>query len=244
MLSGVETTSAALPLDRDLSAATARGDAARILLLLESSDVSMLLQAAGESLLVAAGAGAVIARDLAVRLAGQLDERGWDGDGELAALLRTDPPGPSAGQRTVAVELGEVADLLSGDTELSYGGCIDLETGFVWPSSVLDDGGDDVPDPDADPDRYLFVPNEGSRQAWQDMSDFVQELPDVSLRAQFEDAITGRGAFSRFRRLLDRHEELLHQWRIFESERGAGRARAWLADAGYVAVPARPLGSG
>jgi hypothetical protein len=78
MLPGVETTPAALPLDRDLSAATARGDAARILTLLESSDVSMLLQAAGEALLVAAAAGVAIPTDLAGSLAGQLDAGvGW-----------------------------------------------------------------------------------------------------------------------------------------------------------------------
>ena len=209
-------------------------------MLLETGDVSTLLQAAGESLLVAAAAGAATPRETARRLAGELDERGWDGDAELATLLRADPLGATPGQKTVTVALDEVADLLQGDPELSYGGYIDLETGTTWPSSVLDDGDDDVPDLEADPDRYVFVPNEGSRDAWQDMSDFTQTLPEAGLRAQFEDAISGRGAFSRFRRLLDRNEELLSSWRIFENERAVGRARAWLSDAGFVAVPATP----
>lgn len=204
--------------------------------------MSALLQAAGEALLVAAAADAAFPAALAGKLADELDGRGWDGDAELATLLRADPIGAAAGQRTVSVDLAEVAGLLQGDTELSYGGCIDLETGFVWPSSVVDDGGEDVPDPDTEPDRYLFVPNEGSREAWQDMSDFIETLPDASLRAQFEDAIGGRGAFSRFRRLLERHEDLLSSWRIFESERATGRARAWLAGAGFVAVPAPARG--
>jgi hypothetical protein len=229
-----------VPLDRELSAATARGDAGRILLLLESADVSALLQSAGHALLVVAAAGAAIASDVARRLAGELDERGWDGDAELATLLRADPLGAAPGQRALPVELDEVADLLQGDPELSNGGYIDLETGVTWPSSVLDNGDDDVPNPDADPNRYLFVPNEGSREAWQDMSDFTQTLADAALRAQFEEVISGRGAFSRFRRLLDRHDELLSSWRIYENERAVGRARAWLSDAGFVAVPAMP----
>jgi hypothetical protein len=232
-----------MPLDREISAATARGDAARILLLLESADVSALLQSAGHALLAVAAAGAVIPSELTQTLAGELDERGWDGDAELAKLLRADPLGAAPGQRALSVELDEVADLLQGDPELSEGGYIDLETGVTWPSSVLDSGDDDVPDPDADPDRYLFVPNEGSREAWQDMSDFTQTLGDAALRTQLEEAFSGRGAFSRFRRLLDRHEDLLSSWRIYESERSLGRARAWLAAAGFAAVPATP-GSG
>ena len=84
------------------------------------------------------------------------------------------------------------------------------------------------------------MPNEGSRDAWQDMSDFVDTVPDEDVRGRLAEAITGRGAFSRFRRVLDRHEELLSSWRIFESERRVGRARAWLADAGFAAVPVVP----
>jgi hypothetical protein len=230
----------AMSLDRELSAAKARGDAARIVALLESVDVSPLLQAAGAALVVAAAAGAVIPGDLTGRVADALDERGWDGDAELSSLLRADPLGAAPVQWTVTVELDEVAELLQGDPELSEGGYIDLETGVTWPSSVLDTGDDDVPDPDADPDRYLFVPNEGSREAWRDMRDFTESLTDAGLRDQFQDAISGRGAFSRFRRLLDQHEELSSSWRIFESERSAGRARAWLADAGFAAVPPVP----
>lgn len=206
-------------------------------MLLDSPGVSELLQAAGGALLVAAAAGAVVPSDVAQRLVGELDERGWEGDAELAALLRSSPLGATTGMRTVSVELDEVADLLQGDVELSSGGYIDLQTGLVWPSSVLDDADEDVPDPEAEPDRYLFVPNEGSREAWQDMSDFADTVADEGVRAQVLDAITGRGAFSRFRRLLDRHEDLLHSWRIFETERGVGRARAWLADAGFTVVP-------
>lgn len=226
-----------LPLDRDLSAARARRDGPRIMMLLASSDVSSMLQTAGEALLVAAASGADVAAEVATRLANDLDERDWPGDQELAQLLRADPPGSTSGRQALSVDLDEVGDLLQGGMDVSLGGYIDLESGLTWPSSLLDTGEDDVPDPDADPDRYLFVPNEGSRDAWQDMSDFAQTVPDELVRATLSEAITGRGAFSRFRRVMDRHEGLLSTWRIFDVERRVGRARAWLADAGFDVIP-------
>ncbi len=91
------------------------------MVLLESPEVSRLLQLAGGAVLVAATVGAAVPAEVSRRLASELDERGWDGDGELAALLRAEPLGPAPGQRTVSVGLEEVADLLQGDTELSYG---------------------------------------------------------------------------------------------------------------------------
>lgn len=239
-LAGVTEPGQALPLDRDLSSARARGDGAQIVSLLASRDASALLQSAGEALLVAAACGTEVPAAVVARLAGALEARDWPGDVGLARLLRAEPIGATSGRRAVSVDLDEVGDLLQGGMDVSYGGYIDLESGLVWPSSVLDAGDDDVPDPDADPDRYLFVPNEGSRDAWQDMSDFVQTVPDESVRARLSDAITGRGAFSRFRRELDRHEELLTGWRIFDAERRAGRARAWLDEAGFAVVPSVP----
>lgn len=231
-----------LPLDRDLRSARARGDGSHIVSLLASRDVSTVLQSAGEALLVAAVRGTEVPQVLLTRLAEELHARDWAGDAELAQLLRADPVGATAGLQALSVDLDEVGDLLQGGMDVSYGGYIDVETGLVWPSSVLDAGDGDVPDPDADPDRYLFVPNEGSRDAWQDMSDFVQMVQDESVRARLSEAIMGRGGFSRFRRALDRHEELLTGWRIFDAERRAGRARAWLADTGFAAVPHLPVG--
>lgn len=46
-------------------------------------------------------------------------------------------------------------------------------------------------------------------------------------------AIQGRGAFRRFRDVLGRWPDELERWFEFAAERKRGRARAWLADAGY-----------
>ena len=46
-------------------------------------------------------------------------------------------------------------------------------------------------------------------------------------------AISGRGAFRRFKDVLARWPGELDRWYAFSAERQRGRARAWLADAGY-----------
>ena len=91
-------------------------------------------------------------------------------------------------------------------------------------------GGDeeDAPRPDLDPDRWLGVPNVGSREAWHDMAGFIATVDDRVVADRLTDAIDGRGAFSRFRRELDRHPELIGRWRAFSAECRVGRARSWL----------------
>lgn len=51
-------------------------------------------------------------------------------------------------------------------------------------------------------------------------------------------AIDGKGAFGRFRRILDRHDDLWPAWNNSSAEARLGRARAWLNDAGYDVLKA------
>lgn len=53
-------------------------------------------------------------------------------------------------------------------------------------------------------------------------------------------AIQGRGAFRRFRDELARSPGELERWHALAEERQRGRARSWLADAGYRPAPADP----
>ena len=50
-------------------------------------------------------------------------------------------------------------------------------------------------------------------------------------------AISGRGAFRRFKDQLSRWPELLERWYAFSEDRQRGRARAWLAGEGYAPAP-------
>jgi hypothetical protein len=119
------------------------------------------------------------------------------------------------------------------------GGYLDLTSGTVWPAELVDDGQVEGLEPfeDADPELWLDVPREGSRDAYRDMADFTAELSDQRVRLDLATALEGMGAFRRFQDALNRHEAYRVRWRVFSTERRSGRARAWLADHGYDAVP-------
>lgn len=80
----------------------------------------------------------------------------------------------------------------------------------------------------------------GFRSAYADMEDFINALEDPDRADRLAIAIQGRGAFRRFKDVLSRWPELLEDWYAFNDESYRGRARAWLADEGYTAVPPRP----
>ena len=70
----------------------------------------------------------------------------------------------------------------------------------------------------------------GSHDGWTDMAEFAAGVSDRSLRQRLEVAIQGRGAFCRFRAVLDEHPKELTRLHRFADERQPGRARRRLAD--------------
>ena len=160
-------------------------------------------------------------------------ERAWDGDAVLADLITHSVASTPTGRQPLLVDVGELTDVVEGGN----GGWLDLETGIAWPQEIIDDGdADDIPDPEEDPDRWLEIGLPGSKDAWQDMADFADSAIAASARPELEQAIHGSGAFKRFQATLNRHPGLRVHWRVHSSERQTGRARAWLADAGYDAI--------
>ena len=94
-----------------------------------------------------------------------------------------------------------------------------------------------------DSDRWLWVDCEGSRDGYRDMERFIGTVSDPGRADRLDIAITGRGAFRRFRDVLARWPEEVDRWETFSAERRRGRARAWLADAGYyvrIGIPPTP----
>ena len=195
--------------------------------------VGLVHECGGAALLLLAEDGAA-GQTIAQELVGQLQQRDWDGDQVLADLLTSATGGPPTGRPALKVDLDALADVRSDAT----GGWLDLREGLCWPQEVFDDADPEIAgDPDESPDRWLEVDSEGSRPGWQDMSDFVETLDDPAAVADLTTAIHGTGAFRRFQQALDRHEEYRAAWRVHTSERRTARARAWLAESGYDAVP-------
>lgn len=194
------------------------------------------LQAFGDWVLAAIEQHADGAEEVAHRMIAALRERDWAGDDVLAdqldALAGT---GAMPDLRPLPVDLDELAGILEGDP-VDGGGRVDLETGEVWPTPAVDyaqEIGQEDEDESDDPDKWLWVDCEGSRDGYRDMQLYIGTVRDPGRADRLEIAISGRGAFRRFKDVLVRWPGELDRWYEFSEERQRGRARAWLADAGY-----------
>lgn len=83
--------------------------------------------------------------------------------------------------------------------------------------------------------RYLPIPQEGSRDSYQDMVDFIETVADERLRDLLEVAIQGRGAFGRFKDVLRRseYESERDRWFAFSEKCEYGRVVEWLIAEGF-----------
>ena len=199
-----------------------------------------VLQLAGDGLLDAIAQHVEGAVDLAAQCVAALRERYWDGDEELADQLQAAlGRGATPLLRLLPVDLEELASLLEGDP-LCGSGRIDLRSGACWPDNV-DDGGDDGDEDDGDEDdedRWLHVACLGSREGYRDMELLIATVEDPALVERLQTAITGKGAFRRFKDVLSCWPHELQRHHLLSNERQRGRARAWLAAEGF-----RPAGA-
>jgi hypothetical protein len=221
--------------DRDaltqLRGAVYRGDGAAVVAALRGRDLGDVLQLAGDGLLAARAQGIDRATPLARDCAERLRRRDAVGDVELADAL----DGRDGDLRPLTVDLDELATIIEGDP-LQGGGRIDLRSGEIWHGSAYDDAQEDDEGLD-DEERWLWV-DASSREGWLDMEAFAGTVEDSALAARIEQAIAGRGAFRRFRAVLDEHPEEMTRFHLFAEERRRGRARRWLAEHGIRPVSA------
>ncbi|MEV7475263.1 UPF0158 family protein [Pseudarthrobacter oxydans] len=200
-------------------------------------DIDDALQQVGAGIPMALEQRRQEAEPVAMSVINRLTWRGGPGDRALAedllAVLRRVP----LSGRVVPVALDMLSTVLEGDLDLSPGGYVDLRTGQVYDDSATDPmmvGEGAAIDVEEEPDRWLRVNRTGSRTAWQDMEAFAERQHDEAIRERLERVIEGKGAFSRFRDLVQ-GENLSEQWYTFSEDRQTGRAREFLADNGIRA---------
>jgi Uncharacterised protein family (UPF0158) len=88
-----------------------------------------------------------------------------------------------------------------------------------------------------DRDRWLWVDCEGSRPGYRDMEWFISDIDNSETQDRLSIAISGRGAFRRFKDTLSRWPDLMTRWFAFSDDRQRGRARSWLAYEDYAPTP-------
>lgn len=216
------------------SLATVRGAAyANPVALIDALDGKPLrdvVQLIGDAVLTAVDRGYDGARDLATRCVAVLTARQWYGDNELANLLNAAlGVGPAPMLSPLPVDLEILSAALEGDRDFG-GGNLNVDTGEILPGELsLYDS--ELYDPDDD--LWMPIDAQGSREAYRDMELFVDTLTDSRLADRLTVAISGRGAFRRFKDALADNPEDLFRYFLLTNERALGRARRWLAGEGY-----------
>lgn len=136
------------------------------------------------------------------------------------------------------IDLPELGRLLSSQDWQA--GFLSPETGEVWPAFDGVFPGIDSGDVDEEEiDDLIVIEGEGSHNAYADMTDFAESVPDRHLRDRLLVALDGRGAFRRFRDVVyNTPEEIGKVWNSFSDARASARAVGWLAREGLVDVEA------
>src|SRR5688572_26306224 len=125
------------------------------------------------------------------------------------------------------VDLSELCMALEDHTD-GHEWWLDPATGQLELRSPYMDSYDDGEHPD---ERGLvFVEPTPSHEGYADMEDFIARVREPRARDLLERAVSGRGAFRRFKDTLFEFPELRQEWFAFRDARAERRALAWLAD--------------
>ena len=88
--------------------------------------------------------------------------------------------------------------------------------------------------------RYISMPQADSHEGYRDMRDFAATVKDERLQDQLWRAISGRGAFRRFKDVLADHFREQERWFAFKDARLEQRVLDWLASEGIEPIIETP----
>jgi hypothetical protein len=135
--------------------------------------------------------------------------------------------------RRVNVDMQALSDAMTMPEDVPFQSFLDLRDGrIVEFSSENEDDLEDGPDVDSVPESYVEIPRLASHEQYEIMAGFVAAVDDDELSERLGDALQGRGAFSRFRRIVDSEHGLRERWFAFQGDELIGHARRWLASLG------------
>ncbi|KXA94752.1 hypothetical protein AKJ65_03550 [candidate division MSBL1 archaeon SCGC-AAA259E19] len=77
-------------------------------------------------------------------------------------------------------------------------------------------------------DRYIALPRTSPREGYRDMEEFIETVEDEDLKEKLSIAIDGKGAFRRFKDVLNQYPDERERWFEFKGNRTEKRVRRWL----------------
>jgi hypothetical protein len=78
------------------------------------------------------------------------------------------------------------------------------------------------------PDKYIPIPQEDPKEAYNDMPLFIETLKDEALKEKLYIAITGPGAFRRFKDVFLDYPDEREAWFSFKQARTKTRVCKWI----------------
>lgn len=145
----------------------------------------------------------------------------------------------------VPADLQEIC-ILFEDSSCEHRGYLDLKTGEII--QIFDD----IMDPDEKEElddkvdeglgeRYIKIPNAESYEGYQDMEDFIETVKEMKLKEKLYNSITRKGAFRRFKDVLNSYPKERERWFKFKDEKVMERINEWLEEEGIEIIPQKPI---
>ncbi len=154
--------------------------------------------------------------------------------------------------KKLKVDLKELVSEMEMGENMELTGYLDVETGEIisMPDSVMaaveegDEAVEDLAEWEQDlvetaekilsdeKNRFRLIPKRESREGYEIMVAFAETIKGKGLREKLAIALNGRGAFRRFRSVLNDHPEELERWYKFKDDWMRKEAAGWLQDHG------------
>ncbi|KMZ11537.1 hypothetical protein BHUM_05641c [Candidatus Burkholderia humilis] len=129
-------------------------------------------------------------------------------------------------------DLSSAFDFVSSAASMEHQAYVSLDTGKIyWISNAIDTIDKEIPNDLEDPDRYLVIPHKNELDLRRSLAlrFAAQQLP--ARYDQVEGFFQRRGAYARFKDLLER-EGALELWYAFEAESVEKALKQWCAENG------------
>jgi len=145
----------------------------------------------------------------------------------------------------VPADLQEICFIFE-DSSCEHRSYLDLKTGEIIQifDDIMDTDEKEELDDKVDEgfgERYITIPNAESYEGYQDMEDFIETVKEVKLKEKLYNAIARKGAFRRFKDVLNFYPKDRERWFKFKDEKINERVNEWLGDEGIEIIPKKPI---
>jgi hypothetical protein len=94
---------------------------------------------------------------------------------------------------------------------------------------------------EASKERYRYLPTAESHVGYEDMKEYIETLQGANLKEKLTIAISGSGAFRRFKDGLNSYPKERERWFKFKDEMVMGRVNEWLDEEGIEIIPQKSI---